>query len=594
VGRLPGPAQALRDDARAAGFARSTAAGGCWSAGGQGRRARTGGHEAMVGGLAGVGHRILAASRQRPWGQPQPADGSDVRREVRPALGNGIHRAVSTQSVERLAVSGIGQEPGPDVGCDGRSFDVRPPGGLWSLRTRLVVGFGLFLLLALGVSLFAARLVLLGRLDARIDAALAQEVEELRAFSESTDPVTGRRLGEDARRLFELYLQNNVPMENEAIVTYVGGAPYLRSRPVVPYRLDRDAALTARWASLDRTDRGAVRTPAGRVKFVAVPVRVDGQPEGVYVGAIFRDLERAEVDDALRVVVVVGLLLVAVGCALAANLADRILRPVAEASSAARAISDTDLSQRIPVSGRDEIAALATTLNGMLERLEDAFEAQRRFIDDVGHELRTPLTIVQGHLEQLDGDDPAEREETLRLVLDEVQRMGRLVGELVILARAERPYFLDVGPVDIEDLTQELVAKAAALGDRRWQLDAAAQGRIVADRQRLTQAVVQLAENAVRHTGPGEVIALGSALSGREARIWVRDDGPGIPPEEQSRVFERFRRGDRSRAGSGLGLSIVRAIAEAHGGRVELRSRPGAGATFTLVVPLEGASEVTA
>lgn len=500
---------------------------------------------------------------------------------------------MSTQSAVRRAVSPGGQHLGTDTNDDGRSAGSRRPGGLWSLRTRLVAGFGLFLLLALSLSLFTARWVLLARLDARIDAALAQEVEELRALSETIDPETEQPLGEDVRRLFEVYLQNNVPMDHEAIVTYVDGAPYLRSRPVVPYRLDQDASLTARWGGLERTQRGTAQTPAGPVKFVGVPVRVNGETRGAYVAAIFRDLERAEVDDALRALVVIGLLLVAVGCVLAANLANRILRPVAQVARTAQAISESDLTQRIPTSGRDEIAALATTLNGMLERVERAFEGQRQFLDDVGHELRTPLTIVQGHLEQVGSDDPAEREATTRVVLDEVERMGRLVGELLVLARAERPDFLDIGLVDMAEFTRELLVKAAALGDRDWLLDDIAQGRIVGDRQRLTQAVMQLAENAARHTAPGDTIALGSTVIDGEVRLWVRDSGPGIALDDQSRVFERFRRGEHSRQGSGLGLSIVLAIAEAHGGRVELRSRPGVGAIFTLVLPSEGPQEAT-
>lgn len=226
-------------------------------------------------------------------------------------------------------------------------------------------------------------------------------------------------------------------------------------------------------------------------------------------------------------------------------------------------------------------------MNGMLERPEQAFETQRQFIDDVGHELRTPLTIVQGHLEQLD-DDPRQRAESVRLVLDEVERMGRLVGDLLVLARSERPDFLDWGTADLAELTEGMYAKVRALADRRWVLDGVGEGSIVVDQQRLTQAVMQLAANAVRHTEAGDVIAIGSAMDDRGMRIWVRDTGSGIDPEERDRIFERFRQGARSIVGSGLGLSIVRAIATAHGGRVELRSRPGGGAAFTLVLPVDG------
>jgi two-component system, OmpR family, sensor kinase len=456
---------------------------------------------------------------------------------------------------------------------------------LGSLRTRLVAWFGLVLLLALLGSLAAARWVLLNRLDARIDADLALEVEELRALADEVDPDTGRVLGEEVRRLFEVYLQRNVPQANEALITFVDGEPFLRSSPVVPYRLDLDREVAPHWASLTETERSVIATPVGSVRYLAVPVRINGDTQGVYVGAFFRDLEAHEVDDALASIGVVGLVALAVGCLLAAALANRILTPVAQVTATAQRISETDFSQRIEVTGRDEIAALAGTFNDMLERLEEAFEAQRRFIDDVGHELRTPLTIVQGHLEQL-GDDPQQREATLALVQDEHERMGRLVGDLLVLARAGRPDFLDLGLVDLGELTRELYGKASALGPRRWQLDDVPHGRIVADRQRLTQAVMQLAENAVRQTARDDAIAIGAAIVDGMARLWVRDSGPGIPHEEQQALFDRFRTAGR-RDGLGLGLSIVKAIAEAHSGHVELRSRPGAGATFTLVVPTD-------
>jgi signal transduction histidine kinase len=264
------------------------------------------------------------------------------------------------------------------------------------------------------------------------------------------------------------------------------------------------------------------------------------------------------------------------------------LRPVRELTDSARSITETDLSRRIPVEGDDEIAVLARTFNDMLDRLEGAFTAQRRFIDDAGHELRTPITIVRGHLELI-GDDPEDRAQTLALVTAELDRMGRIVDELLLLARAEQPDFVQLDEVELSDLTTELLVKATALGERDWRLDACTSGRVWADPQRLTQAVLNLARNAVEHTTPSAEIGLGSIRRAGEVRLWVRDTGPGIEPDERERIFERFTRGRRGRTrrsdGAGLGLAIVRAVALAHRGRVELDSRPGAGATFTLVFP---------
>jgi signal transduction histidine kinase len=229
----------------------------------------------------------------------------------------------------------------------------------------------------------------------------------------------------------------------------------------------------------------------------------------------------------------------------------------------------------------------------MLDRLDSAFAAQQRFLDDAGHELRTPVTVVRGHLEVLNVRDPGEVAEVRDLALDELDRTGRLIGDLTLLAKARRPDFVRPAPVDLARLTEEVADKASALGPRRWTVEARAEAVVHADQQRLTQALLQLADNAVKHTRDGDQIAIGSAATRSQARLWVRDQGPGVAPADVERIFERFGRAaaasGRNEEGSGLGLAIVTAIAEAHGGRVGLDSRPGHGATFTLMFPLAGA-----
>jgi signal transduction histidine kinase len=219
--------------------------------------------------------------------------------------------------------------------------------------------------------------------------------------------------------------------------------------------------------------------------------------------------------------------------------------------------------------------------------LAAAFAAQRAFVDDAGHELRTPITIVRGHLELM-SDDPVERQETVTLVTDELDRMNRIVEDLLLLAKAEQPDFLQVGPVEVAEFTTDVVIRAKALGDREWHLDACATGEVDADRQRLTQAMLNLARNAHEHTPPDAEVAIGSAWDEEGIRFWVRDSGPGIDAADADRIFERFARGSGGRRrsdGAGLGLAIVRSVVDAHGGRVVLESQPGEGATFTIVLP---------
>jgi two-component system, OmpR family, sensor kinase len=479
--------------------------------------------------------------------------------------------------------------PGP------REPEGLPPWRRWlaSVRVRFVAWLVVLLAVGLGMTIAAAQLILLQRLDERIDRELRQEVEELRSLAAGLDPATGEPFGGEADRLFEVFLSRNLPARNETMLTFVDGEPFRRSLGEPPARLDREPSLVRRWANLRTTDRGHVTLdPVGRVEFLAVPTRLAGRPVGVFVVAYFRDLERAELDEALRVTAAVGAIVVLLAAGIAWNVAGRVLEPVRAVTATARTISDTDLSQRIPVTGADEVSVLTATFNRMLDRLETAFASQRAFIDDAGHELRTPITIIRGHLELLDAGDPVDREATLPLVVDELDRMHRIVEDLLLLAKAQQPDFLTLEAVDVGELTAAVAAKAQGLARRDWRVEEAGRARIIADRQRLTQALVQLCHNAAQHTDEGAVVALGSAVRDGGARLWVRDTGPGVPDDERERIFERFARGAAGPGrgeGAGLGLSIVRAIAEAHGGRVELDSRPQAGATFTIVVPVDQA-----
>jgi two-component system OmpR family sensor kinase len=211
---------------------------------------------------------------------------------------------------------------------------------------------------------------------------------------------------------------------------------------------------------------------------------------------------------------------------------------------------------------------------------------EREFFEDASNGLRDPLTICRGYLE-LVGDDPEEQRETIALVLDELDRMGRMVDQLSELAESGQPDFLRPEWIDLELFAHDLVASASALGQRRWILDRSSGGLALADRNRLTEAVMNLAHNAVQHTQEDDTIAIGTSLTDDEARIWVRDTGRGISASDQARIFELFTRGREARRryrGGGLGLAVVKAIAEAHGGRVELQSRVGEGSTFTIVL----------
>jgi two-component system OmpR family sensor kinase len=464
-----------------------------------------------------------------------------------------------------------------------------------SARARILASYLVLLLFSTVVSIVALREVLLARAGERVDDALVQETEEFRTLARlGRNPETGEPFGDDVRAIFNVFLDRNVPGEGEAFYTYVDGdlhdvrfAPGLRELGIS--EIDALALSTT-------VQRGeAELSDGGRFRYLVAPVDTGGRTSGVFAVAIDLSSELDEVNEALRIAAGVSIGVLILASLLAWAVAGRVLAPLRLLRNTARSIGESDLTRRIPVEGDDELADLARTFNEMLDRLEGAFASQKAFISDAGHELRTPITIIRGHLDVM-GDDPEERRETLELVADELDRMSRLVNDLLLLAKASRPDFLEPQTIDLDDLTRELFAKASALAERDWRLASVASGRIVADRQRLTQALMNLSQNAVAHTTDGDAVELGSATAGGSVRLWVRDTGPGIPEHEQARIFERFVRlnGSHAGEGAGLGLAITRAVAEAHGGRIELDSRPGAGARFTIVIPTEPPQEVSA
>ena len=463
------------------------------------------------------------------------------------------------------------------------------------IRTRIVVAYVALLAGALLISAIVTRQVLLARLAGDVDRALAQEVEELGRLAGGNDPATGEPFGTDVAAVFETFLRRNVPADHEAFYTLVDGRAFLASHGP-PFVADDAPELFADWADTSVTTWGTADTPGGRARYLAVPVGGEGGAEGVFVTAYFPAEDRAEIDRIVRIIGATGAVVLVVSAMLAWSTAGRVLNPVRELTRTARRITGTDLSHRIPVTGHDELSELSGTFNAMLDRLNEGFEGQRQFLDDVAHELRTPITIVAGHVELLGNaataGTPAERADTVALITDELDRMNRYVNDLLLLAKAEQDDFWRPGPVDVGEFVEQLHHRVAALGPRRWTIDAAPRPgtvAIVADEQRLTQAMLNLASNAVHHTAEGDEIALGASVDAGTTRLWVRDSGPGIDEQLAEQLFQRRFRGAASRAqrteGMGLGLSIVDAIARAHRGSASAANAAQGGAIFTIAIP---------
>jgi signal transduction histidine kinase len=281
-------------------------------------------------------------------------------------------------------------------------------------------------------------------------------------------------------------------------------------------------------------------------------------------------------------------------------IAGRVLQPIGRITAVARDIQATDLSRRIELPGPDdELKQLADTFDAMLARLDAAFAAQRQFVADASHELRNPLAIIRTNVDVALADpraDPDDLRSTIVVVKRASDRMARLVDDLLALARRQEPT-LEHEPVDlgaaVAEASDDFVVPAAA---RSIVLDRAiAPGVVVTgDRDALKRAVANLLENAVRLAPEGSRIRLAAGSEGNRAWIAVADEGPGIAPEDQAHVFDRFWRADKARSradgGTGLGLAIVRQIAESHGGQVRLQSKVGVGSSFVIWLPVAASS----
>jgi two-component system OmpR family sensor kinase len=364
-------------------------------------------------------------------------------------------------------------------------------------------------------------------------------------------------------------------------------------------------------------------SPADVAEFQGEPftVRADGEnfrvlalplPSGLGSVAIAQSLN--DVDRTLNrlqwLFFLIGFVIVGL-IALASRTVIRVgLRPLSHVEETAAQIAAGDLSARLPdATPTTEVGRLTTSLNTMLTRIEESFALRkasedklRRFVADASHELRTPLTAIRGFAELHRQGAVAGEEDTKQLLArieGESIRMGSLVEDLLLLARLDQSREMEALPVDIAAVTRDAVASAQVAGPSHpiSLKGDASDLYILGDKNRIHQVVANLLANARTHTPAGTKIEVSIAQSEDGVRISVADNGPGLSEEDQKRIFERFYRADSSRVrvdgeGSGLGLSIVDAVMQAHGGSVTVTSEIGKGATFILYFP-QRAEDVT-
>lgn len=458
-----------------------------------------------------------------------------------------------------------------------------------SIHTRLTLWYtGVLLIILLVISGFSYWLLALA-LTRDVDPVLLELAEVVR------ESVTAGRSGSGVSAAVA-ELDAGFRDQLVQVVDAQGVPSYLSAR-LKGQRLPL-SAMARENAQKGKPTFETLRFASQQVRLVTLPVVHNGKPaEIVQVAGLLARSHRAlrRYLETLVILIPLGLGLAASGGALMAR---KALEPVDRMSRSARRITAEDLSRRLELRGTgDELDRLADTLNEMLGRLEGAFEAMRRFSADAAHELRTPLTALKGGLEVAlrARRSPEEYRQVLVAKLEEVDRLIRLAEDLLIVGRAGADLASPRAPVELEQVALEVLDIGARLAQPRGvtvRMEVADPVTVLADAMALHRAARNLIENAVNYTPAGGLVEVNVARENGSGLLSVRDTGPGIAPDDVSRVFEPFVRldaaRDRASGGTGLGLSIARSIVVAHGGTLTLETSVGHGSRFTIRLPAVG------
>ncbi len=457
-----------------------------------------------------------------------------------------------------------------------------------TLRFRLTFWYTVLLAVVLLIFALGFHMVVAQALYNEVDSTIRSQAEQVVAvFEVNIDPMRSR-LPNTAIVFASQVFAQATSVEGAVIDTSpsLGEETLALPDSVLQQNLQGESAFYD-WLSSSATMRvysAPVRTPDGKVvATVQVAQSLDAINSMLQVVRL-----------ALLIGGGIAVALAALGGAIISGTALRPLNQIA--ATASRIARAEDLDQRIEGAyPDDEVGQLADTFNEMMGRLQDLFNTQQRLVADVSHELRTPLATIQGNVDLLRrgaASDPAMLSEGLEAIAQEVARMSRLVRDLLLLAEADAGVQLTLKPVELDTLLLEVYREAQLMANGRVKvrLGHEDQAQVHGDADRLKQLLLNLLSNAIAYTPAGGAVTL--SLHCRPdgwVRVTVADTGIGIAPEDQPHIFDRFWRVDRARTraagGSGLGLSIAKSIAEAHGGAITVESEPGAGSTFEVLLP---------
>ncbi len=463
-----------------------------------------------------------------------------------------------------------------------------------SVRTRVLLGCILLMSFSGLASTFFIGRLLYTQLDERIHEELQEESGEFAKQAATKNIQADRYSSKYLADMFRNFVDHEID-QHKYYFLIVNNHIYQTSERKLPNGFYLDKTTLDSLSNLSITETRKIELDINQVIYYnAMPIYWQNGQRGILVVVFDATEDRQSIMKVMTVIIEVTTCIFVISSIAAMIDTKYILQPLQLLTTTASSIGDTDLTKRIPVRGQNEIADLTVTFNEMLDRLQASFNSQKEFFNNAGHELRTPLTIIRVNLEML-SDDPQDRKETIALVTDELDRISRYVNDMILLAKSERPDFLILETVSLSDLTQEIYSKVTALGQRHWQLVNVGKGNIVCDRHRLTQVVMNLAQNAIQQTQFGDPISIGSLMKNGKALFWVQDCGSGIDPSLEAVIFDRAISGQNcTKEGErmGLGLAIVKAIVEAHRGEINLVSEPERGSKFTIAIPIDPACEM--
>ena len=469
---------------------------------------------------------------------------------------------------------------------------------LGGLRLRLALVISAVSVAVLAASFYALRESTGNALQDRIDGELGEQWSEfVTAVGPGTRAVDKGSLEQRARQF--LASQRYHPRSRIFAIEIADGPVVTNERGVVGREEERERVDDGPNEELGESGllgaSAGLATVAGeetgRLRVLTEPIEAGSRRLGTF--RVADPLEpvddaQSELSDAF---VVVGLAALLISIAVGGLAATVVTRPLRRMAAVASRVEAGELGRRSGLEGRrDEVGVLAHAFDRMLDRLEQVFRRQRDFVSDASHELRTPLTVLRGQLELLEQEHDAEgRRREVETALRELDRMNRLVDDMLTLAAAESTDIVQLEQIDLPGFMEDLRRDLPLLGERDYRVNGPSSGVLEADPERLAQVLRNLARNAISVTQPGDAISIDAIPHDGRIEFSVADHGPGIPPAELDRIFDRFHRTDagrdRRRGGTGLGLAIARALVEAHNGRIWAESEAGAGATLRFELP---------